>query len=223
MNNISLRLKKIAELVDVNSTIVDVGCDHALLPIYLVENNIISKAYAIDNKTGPLDSAKKNIHKFGMDLNIIPVLSDGLKSIDDSLFDTIIIAGMGATTITEILDYNKPKNKTLILEANNNSDIVRKWLNDNNYQIIDEIAIIEKKSYYFIIKAVESKVPVNYSDLEIKYGPILIKNKDSVLFEFLNKQLKALESNIKYAKNKEELNYKIDELKEAIDEIRTYN
>ena len=41
MINLSKRLSKIACMVKENSVIADIGCDHALLDIYLLKNNII--------------------------------------------------------------------------------------------------------------------------------------------------------------------------------------
>ena len=40
---INSRLKQIGDLVDTNSLVLDIGCDHALLDIYLVENKIVKK------------------------------------------------------------------------------------------------------------------------------------------------------------------------------------
>ena len=47
--NISNRLKTIADMIDGNYHVIDVGCDHALLDIYLTLNKKI-KCTAIDNK-----------------------------------------------------------------------------------------------------------------------------------------------------------------------------
>ena len=40
--NISNRLKTIADMIDSNYHVIDVGCDHALLDIYLTLNKKIS-------------------------------------------------------------------------------------------------------------------------------------------------------------------------------------
>ena len=47
---INERLKKVGDLVDTNSSILDIGCDHALLDIYLVKEDKIKKAVASDIK-----------------------------------------------------------------------------------------------------------------------------------------------------------------------------
>ena len=48
--NISKRLLAIARMVDKSSSIIDVGCDHALLDIYLSQNKQIKNVIASDIK-----------------------------------------------------------------------------------------------------------------------------------------------------------------------------
>ena len=60
---LSYRLKTVADLVSKDKVVADIGCDHALLSIYLVENGISNKVYAIDNKKGPLAKANENIEE----------------------------------------------------------------------------------------------------------------------------------------------------------------
>ena len=54
------RLKKIGDLVDANSLCLDIGCDHALLDIYLVKEKNQQKAIASDIALGPLEKANEN-------------------------------------------------------------------------------------------------------------------------------------------------------------------
>ena len=60
---INSRLKMIGDLVTANSLCLDVGCDHALLDIYLVKQKKNIKAVASDIAEGPLEQARKNIKK----------------------------------------------------------------------------------------------------------------------------------------------------------------
>ena len=63
---LSKRLQTIADFVKKNSVVADIGTDHAHIPIYLIKNNIIDKAYACDINKGPLEKAKENIENFGV-------------------------------------------------------------------------------------------------------------------------------------------------------------
>ena len=63
---ISNRLKLIASFVDDNSYVIDVGCDHALLDIFLVQNKTNVKTIASDINEGPLEGARKNIELYDL-------------------------------------------------------------------------------------------------------------------------------------------------------------
>ncbi len=87
---INNRLKKIGDLVEANSFCLDVGCDHALLDIYLVQREKNIKTIASDVKEGPLNHAQKNIKKYHLEDEIECRLGDGLDTYSDDI-DTIII------------------------------------------------------------------------------------------------------------------------------------
>ena len=90
MIKISKRLKKISEYVDDNSYVIDVGCDHGLLSIYLVENKKNIKVIATDINQNALNNAIKNIKKNNLENKIKTVLTDGLDNIDTNKINTII-------------------------------------------------------------------------------------------------------------------------------------
>ena len=221
---LSKRLSALAKLVDINSITIDIGSDHALLPIYLVINNISKKAYAVDNKVGPLNRAKDNINKYDVIDKVIPILSDGFNSIKEENFDTVTISGMGGDLIVEILSNPLFKNdKTLILAGNNDYNLIIEYLVGHNYQIVDEVIVYEDNIYYFIIKAKPTNSRLDLSNLEIEYGPINIKRKDELLIQFLNRKIDILNDGLSKSKDNKELLSKITNLKEALDEIRNNN
>ncbi|MBR5721721.1 MAG: tRNA (adenine(22)-N(1))-methyltransferase TrmK [Clostridia bacterium] len=51
------RLKKIVEFADKCGVVADIGTDHALVPVYLIENRFYNKAYACDIRPLPLKRA----------------------------------------------------------------------------------------------------------------------------------------------------------------------
>ena len=54
MKQLDCRLQLVADFVDRGSRVADIGTDHAYLPVYLVEQNIIPGAIASDLREGPL-------------------------------------------------------------------------------------------------------------------------------------------------------------------------
>ncbi len=224
MVKLSIRLKAIADMVDINTnTLVDIGSDHSLLPIYLIENNVVKTIYAIDNKEKPLKNAIDNINKYNLNGRVIPLLSDGFQNIDFD-YDIVTISGMGGDLIASILSNDKFKNdKVLILEGNKKSDEIRKYLMNNNYLIVDERIVYDQNIYYFIIKAIPNKIKTILNKNEIKYGPINIKNKDKLLIDFLNMNYKIYEDGLSKSKDNVLLINKMNEIKEVLDEIRDNN
>jgi tRNA (adenine22-N1)-methyltransferase len=97
------RLLAIAELINKDDKIIDIGCDHALLDIYLCLKNKCKNVIATDINKKALDNAKRNIAKYNLDDKIKLILSDGLANIELKDSDTIIISGMGTKTILGIL------------------------------------------------------------------------------------------------------------------------
>ena len=186
MISISKRLQTIAELVlDGNSRkIIDVGCDHALLDIYLLQNNENLKIIASDNKKAPLESARKNIERYSFLNKIELSLRDGIESIDDDI-DTIVIAGMGMDTIVEILEKNKnelKKIERLIISSNNKYAELREKICALGFYIKEERIIFDDRKFYIAIEFI--KGIKNYSKKELYFGPILLTKKEKIFKEY---------------------------------------
>ena len=143
------RLELIASLTKGSKKLLDIGCDHAYSIIYAIKNYGVEYGIASDINDGPLENAKNNIKLNNLDDKIKIVKSDGLKNINEE-FDTLIISGMGGNLIINILEdsLSKIKNKKLIIEANSDNYLVRKYLTSNNFKIIDEYAFYDSDKYY---------------------------------------------------------------------------
>ena len=170
--NLSKRLQAVATLVDIKSRVIDVGCDHAYLDIYLTLNNE-NKCIATDINKNALDTAKKNIKKYNLEEKIETKLTNGLTGIRVRKTDNIVISGMGTFTILDILKTNKLSN-TLIISSNNNIDILRREVINLGYYIDSEIFLIDKGKPYIIIKFIKGEK--QYNNIDIMLGPILKNN-----------------------------------------------
>lgn len=207
---ISDRLQAITFFVPYNSKVIDVGTDHALLPIYLIENDLVcNPIIASDNKYGPLETAKKNIEVYDLKDKISICLSDGLKDIEAD-YDCVIIAGMGGSLISKILNDSKSKLekvKTLILQPNNSEYVVREFLKNNKFRIVNEMIVYEDDHYYTIIVAEPGEN--DYDEYDLLYGPILRREKSINFMDMLNKKADKLFEIIQNYKNKDDEQYKI--------------
>lgn len=215
----SKRLIEIASLIPANSSVIDVGCDHALLDIYLTINKDC-KCVGADISENCLEKAKENVKKFKLENDIALVQSDGLKSIKHGKKDIVVIAGMGTDTILDILKECKSDN--IIIQSNTELYELREAITDN-FIIEDEIVVLDKKIYYVIMKLKRGKKHYNYSDFLI--GPIIKKNKDKNYIEYkeyLIEKYQNIYDSLSYKTlNKDTINKKL-ELKTMIKKIKKY-
>lgn len=194
MIKISKRLEAISSLIPINSSIIDIGCDHALLDIYLMQKKIIKSAIATDINNNALNNAKENIKKYNYENVIDTRLGNGLDTLNQNdHVDTIVISGMGAHTIVGILKNNSNKLKeieNLIIQSNTKLEFLRKEITKLNYIIADEIILEDNKKTYIIIKFIKGKK--KYSKKELYFGPMLLNKKDNLFKEYYNKELSKL-------------------------------
>lgn len=176
--NLSKRLQAVATLVDIGANVIDVGCDHAYLDIYLTLNNSNS-CLATDINENALNNAKTNIKKYKLSRKIKTKLAIGLDGIEVNDTDNIVIAGMGAHTILEILNTNKLSN-TLIISSNNDIELLRREVVKLGYYIDSEIFLYDNNKPYIIIKFI--KGTRKYKNIDYKLGPILKDNKDYIRY-----------------------------------------
>lgn len=194
MIKLSPRLKQIANYIDDNSNMVDIGCDHGLLDIYLLQHKKNIKVIASDVNANALNNAKKNIKKYQLEDKIRTVLSNGLDSIDTTNMDTIVIAGMGSHTIAGILYKNLKKVKKvnrLIIQSNNDLDFLRYKVTQIGYYIEKEELIKDAGIIYTIIEF--KKGHRFYTKKQLYFGPYLLKENSPLFQEKCQLELKKME------------------------------
>ncbi len=194
---INNRLKTIGDLVPLSSYPLDIGCDHALLSIYLIKERGLSKAVASDNKSGPLKKALENVKFYKVSDKVKLVKAEGLDSYIEGI-DTVTISGMGGLNINKILDDNRSYLKninTLILSPNNYSLAVKRKLIKLGYHIDNETLVKENKIIYEIL--VFKKGRKYYSYKKLFLGPVLMTKKDSLTKEYYQSILNTKQSLLK--------------------------
>ena len=191
---INNRLKTIGDLVPLSSYPLDIGCDHALLSIYLVKEKGIKKAVASDNKSGPLKKAKENVNFYKVKDKVELIEAEGLNSYKDGI-NTITISGMGGLNINRILENNKNYLKninTIILSPNNYSIAVKRKLLKLGYYISDEKLVKENNIIYQILVFTKGRKYYSYKKLYL--GPVLMTKKDELTKEYYKKELETKKS-----------------------------
>lgn len=199
---LSKRMQAIADMVPKCSVVADVGCDHGFVSIWLAQNKVVEKVIAMDVNKGPLARAKEHVSTFGLEEYIDLRLSDGLAKVtEDDRVDSVVIAGMGGALMTRILgdalNCGGLSVSAFILQPQSEHAMLRRFLREHDYTITAEKMVVEDGKYYPMLRAeykAEMPVGVDYdSDLSDAFGPILLKEKNPVLLEFLQKEIAKFE------------------------------
>ncbi len=198
---LSERLEKIASLCEGCDVVVDIGCDHALIPVSLLERGKISYAIASDINKGPIEGARKNAERCGVEDKMRFVIADGLKGIDakDDIFkdkDTaLIISGMGGELIERIIK-EAPAGvdfiREFIFSPHSKHEGFRRFLGDNGFHITGESFVREDGKYYFIIKAVRG-ADACQSDSDYELGPGFLESRDEIKGQYLHEKYRLFE------------------------------
>ena len=188
---LSKRLETISEMLLKGEVVFDCGSDHALLPCFLVQNDICQKAYAADLHIGPLNQAKANISRLHLEDKIETILSDGLDKMPDDV-SVVVIAGMGYYTVHDILEKANLNNlKQIVVQVNRNVDKLRAYISDKNYTITNERIV--KDNFFYEIVCFNTEYHDAYRPEEIMFGPINLQNKSSEFVAYIQSQIHTLE------------------------------
>ena len=219
---ISKRLELVASFVPQGTILLDVGSDHAYLPIELVERGQIEGAIAGEVVEGPYQSAVKNVEAHGLKEKIQVRLANGLAAFEETdQVSVITIAGMGGRLIARILEeglYKLANVGRLTLQPNNREDDLRIWLQDNGFQIVAESILEEAGKFYEILVVEVGQMKLSASD--VRFGPFLSKEVSPVFVQKWQKEAAKLEFALTQIpeKNQEERQVLVDKI-QAIKEV----
>ena len=174
----SVRLESLSKYFDIKDKVIDIGCDHALLDIHLIENGYLKSMIVSDIHENALKQGIDNIKLAGLEKSIETRLGNGLEVLNENDdIDTILISGMGTSTILSIIEnpYFKKINK-LVIQSNNDHEILRTELVKKSFNITHEEIVKENKKTY--INIVFERGRKTYTALELKYGPLLVRNME---------------------------------------------
>ncbi|KUO51450.1 MAG: hypothetical protein APF76_13890 [Desulfitibacter sp. BRH_c19] len=189
---LNVRLATIAKYITPNSLVVDVGTDHALLPIFLIQNNLACKIIGVEINQGPFLKARKNVSTLGLEKDIELRQGDGLEPVLNEQVDVVVIAGMGGKSIVEILKRGASllkDVKKIILQPMNGCELVRNYLfYTKGLKISDEDLVKENNRLYEIIIA-EPGQSQEFDDILIEIGPMLYSKRHPLFPVLLERKI----------------------------------
>lgn len=216
MVKLSIRLQKIAEYITTGSRVADIGSDHALLPVYLLQSGKCPTAVAGELNFGPFQAAQKQAAAAGLTDKLDVRQGDGLSILKPGEADTVTIAGMGGSLMAEILEAGNRAGKLvsvreLVLQPNVGEEAVRRWLVSNGWFLRDEAILEEDGKIYEIMHAIRtddaeadndklyngSFLPIALDTLTMnsilmRMGPYLLRRNEPILVKKWQHELRKL-------------------------------
>ncbi|NLT58747.1 MAG: SAM-dependent methyltransferase [Clostridiales bacterium] len=148
---LSPRLEAVAQCVRTGIRLLDVGSDHAKLPVVLVGRGVCGSAIASDIGQGPCASARRTIERHRMSDRIAVVQTDGLRDIDLAQVDDVVMAGMGGETVLRILNARPEvlcERIRLILQPQTDLPDVRAWLYGHGCRFEERLVAEGERLYH---------------------------------------------------------------------------
>lgn len=226
------RLETLVSLIDENKIVADIGSDHGITAIKIYEEKNPKKVIATDISKASLQKLVDKLEYLNYDIET--VVTDGIADLEDKNIQEIIISGMGGFLIAQILDRGinvARDSEKLILQANNSLEYLRRWLYDNNFEIVDELFSEEDGIIYDIILTIpvkEGKLAGYQEDREYVFGKKNIEKKDPLFIKSLEmekdhltsiyKKLEDLDSDLS-ADRRDELEREIKDIEDLLCEL----
>lgn len=181
-HTLSLRLERVAAHVPPGARLADIGSDHAYLPVALMLRGLIVAAVAGEVALTPCEAARRSVRENGLEPSILVRHASGLRAIEatDGI-SVITLCGMGGETIRDILQADRERlsgRERLVLQPNGGGAPLRRWLMENGYRIVAEEVLRENRFDYEIVVA-ERTGPVAYSEQELYFGPLLVRERSA--------------------------------------------
>lgn len=182
------RQAAIAQLLQKSRLTADVGCDHGILSLYLLQSGLTERLVATDISYPSLQKTVELLHRHDLDSRADCVHCDGLPT--GYQFDQILIAGMGGLEICKILKAyfasNPDAMPRLILQPMRDYMNVRKLLNVHGYEIVVDRMIFDKKFYLLLSARAGSQV---LSERQLRFGAQIASYRDPAYQAWLDQNI----------------------------------
>ncbi|SMS14200.1 tRNA (adenine(22)-N(1))-methyltransferase [Levilactobacillus zymae] len=177
-DHLSRRLATVAHYIPQGSRLADIGTDHAYLPVNLLKRGVIQGGVVGEVVRGPFENAQHEIQREGFSDRLTARLANGLRAIEPAdHIDTVAIAGMGGTLITNILtqDFDRLTGvNRLVLQPNVSANQIRQFLMTHGFKLVAEEILAEDGHIYEVLVADRTTEAVSYTADELRFGPFLL-------------------------------------------------
>jgi tRNA (adenine22-N1)-methyltransferase len=183
--------------------LVDVGTDHALLPIAAVERGIAARAIASDLRAAPLRAARQSVLSSKARERLLLLREDGLSALARDSVDAVSMAGMSGALMVQLCQAAAHVLEgvgQLVLQPNSDAVLVRAWALRHGWHLSQERMVLENGQFFALcafrpgLGAADPAyaLPGWSQDQLCLLGPLLLAHKDPVALRFCTWQCERL-------------------------------
>lgn len=204
----------IVSFVSDGERIIDVGCDHGLLDVYLTINKNCS-CRACDVNNDIINRAYLNFIKYDVLKDIDLFVGNGFNDLNIENCETVVLSGMGTSTILKILNVNR-SNK-IICQTNTDLYDLRVGVCSIGYYINREDLVFDNGKYYVTIEFLKGDSSYNYD--EYLLGPCLLKDNTDLFKQYIKRMY---DKNINGYNKAKEFNNNLSDFEKMINTLKKY-
>lgn len=169
------RMEAILSLVPRCDVGMEIGADHGILSAQLLRRGICERLVVTDISPDSLAKARRLFALHGLEDRATFRVADGLQGMAEPV-DAIVVAGIGAVTMTDILRQGRGRigRAALILQPKPDPPAVRRWLAANGFVIEAERLALDGGRFYIAFRARQGIA--TYTEKELYLGPCLLRN-----------------------------------------------
>jgi tRNA (adenine22-N1)-methyltransferase len=162
-----LRLKILTAEIDRCKVLADVGCDHGYCTEFALKNGLCDKAYISDISEKSLKKAHTLLQNYVNEGKVVSICCNGLSLVPKDV-EQVLIAGMGGENIAQILEHapwTADGAHTLILQPMSKMELLRQFLSEHGYEIVDEKLIMDRGTVYPVMKVQAGRMTLTAGQL----------------------------------------------------------
>lgn len=181
----------------------DVGTDHGLLPLFLLNSGRTHRVYALDRSEAALRGATARAQALGWtaERGFVARVANGLPRALLGEIGTAVFAGLGGGLVTTLLDAislgpeQRGALRRLVVQPNRDAPRVRAWAQARGWTLEEEALVAEGRHLYPVLTlrplAAGEQTPT-WDAADFAFGPLLRRRASSELRLSLLQQENAL-------------------------------
>ena len=192
MLNLPARIQKIIDMCPNVDMVADIGTDHGLTACGLLLQEKAKHVVATDISEPSLQKAKALSKKLSLENRMEFRIGNGLGVLRLGEVQGIVLSGMGAPLIIDILEADKEIAKSamyITICAHNYPERIRAFCQETQYRIEKEDIVCENGRYYIVMRIAASEKGEVFTETELLTGKNMTQS--GIYLQYLLQQIKT--------------------------------